>query len=151
MKEVKDNKLSRKEFLNFLALIGGLGTIVMVVYPLIGFLRPPRRSSESSSYVEVAKVDEILAGQGKDAIATDGEPVVVIKTAEPAELIALSKRCTHLGCIVELKGEELVCPCHNAHFTLAGEVISGPAPRPLPKYEVKIQGNKIMLGGPLKA
>jgi len=150
MKGLNDNKLSRKEFLDFLAVIGGLGTIVMVVYPLIAFLRPPRRSSETSSYVEVAKVDEISVGQGMDAIAPNGEPVVVIKSEEPAKLVAVSKRCTHLGCIVELKGEELVCPCHDAHFTLTGEVISGPAPRPLPKYEVKIQGNKILLGGPLK-
>jgi cytochrome b6-f complex iron-sulfur subunit len=46
---------------------------------------------------------------------------------------ALSSVCTHLGCVTRYQpGEETIaCPCHGSRFSLDGEVLSGPAPRPL--------------------
>jgi Rieske Fe-S protein len=32
-----------------------------------------------------------------------------------------------------------ICPCHNGHFSIDGEVISGPPPRPLDVYATKIE------------
>lgn len=145
-----NKKISRRRFFDILASLGGLATIIMVVYPLLGFLRPPRRSSEATSFVEVGNVDDIPPDQGKDVTAPNGEPVIVINRGEQEGLIALSKRCTHLGCIVQLKGNELFCPCHGARFNLEGKVIAGPAPRPLPKYMLKVLGGKLQLGGPLE-
>jgi nitrite reductase/ring-hydroxylating ferredoxin subunit len=49
---------------------------------------------------------------------------------------ALSSRCTHLGCIVRHTSEGFRCPCHGARFDHSGEVLSGPARRPLPWYRV---------------
>ena len=52
---------------------------------------------------------------------------------------ALSARCTHLGCTVTLAadGESLVCPCHGSEYDLEGNVVGGPAPRPLQVLEVE--------------
>jgi Rieske Fe-S protein len=47
-----------------------------------------------------------------------------------------SCRCTHLGCMVRRTAEGFVCPCHGAEYGPLGEVISGPARRPLPWYRV---------------
>ncbi len=46
---------------------------------------------------------------------------------------ALSAVCTHLGCITRYRPDEriIACPCHGSRFSLEGEVLSGPAPRPL--------------------
>ncbi len=142
--------ISRRRFFNLLASLGGLATLIVVTYPLLSFLRPPKRSSEKTSYVEVGSVTDILPEKGKNVIAADGEPVIIANRGSPNGFVALSLRCTHLGCIVQLVGNELFCPCHGARFNLDGQVISGPAPLPLPKYELKILGDKIYLGSVIK-
>lgn len=54
-------------------------------------------------------------------------------------IYALSAVCTHLGCITRFLSEEsaIACPCHGSRFDLEGNVIHGPAPRPLPWLEVQ--------------
>jgi ubiquinol-cytochrome c reductase iron-sulfur subunit len=100
-----------------------------------------------------------------------GAPLVVVRL-EPAELqlpdgrngwapegiLAYSKICTHAGCAIGLyrkpafpavePGPALVCPCHYSTFDVAtgGEVIFGPAGRPLPQLPLEISG-----GGQLRA
>jgi len=51
---------------------------------------------------------------------------------------ALSAVCTHLGCITRFKSDEraIACPCHGSRFDLEGNVVHGPAPRPLPWLDV---------------
>ncbi len=52
---------------------------------------------------------------------------------------ALSAVCTHLGCITRYLSDEnvIACPCHGSRFDLEGNVVHGPAPRPLQWLEVK--------------
>jgi cytochrome b6-f complex iron-sulfur subunit len=52
---------------------------------------------------------------------------------------ALSAVCTHLGCITRYLADEnaIACPCHGSRFDLEGNVVHGPAPRPLPWLEVQ--------------
>lgn len=53
---------------------------------------------------------------------------------------ALSSVCTHLGCITRYRaGERIItCPCHGSRFDLDGEVLAGPAPRPLLWLEIEV-------------
>ena len=54
-------------------------------------------------------------------------------------IFALSAVCTHLGCITRYHADEgvIACPCHGSRFDADGNVVHGPAPRPLPWIEVK--------------
>jgi Rieske Fe-S protein len=44
---------------------------------------------------------------------------------------ALSLVCTHLGCTVDEQPGGFVCPCHGSRFDAQGQVLGGPAVRPL--------------------
>jgi hypothetical protein len=49
----------------------------------------------------------------------------------------LSTRCTKEGCGLSLQDNELICPCCRSVFSRAGEVLVGPAEKPLPWYEIR--------------
>ncbi len=53
---------------------------------------------------------------------------------EPKGFYAMSSICTHLGCMTVWKQDPgvIACPCHGSTFQPDGEVMGGPAPRPLP-------------------
>ncbi len=61
---------------------------------------------------------------------------------------AMSAVCTHLGCITRYVSDEsaIACPCHGSRFDLEGNVTHGPAPRPLPWLEVRLddKGNLVV-------
>jgi len=69
----------------------------------------------------------------------------VIGTAEG--VYALSAVCTHLGCITRYLSDEnaIACPCHGSRFDLEGNVVHGPAPRPLPWLEVRTDASGRLL------
>jgi cytochrome b6-f complex iron-sulfur subunit len=56
-----------------------------------------------------------------------------------AGVFAMSAACTHLGCITRhIPGElSIDCPCHGSKFDLEGNVLFGPARKPLSWIEVK--------------
>ena len=59
------------------------------------------------------------------------------------EYRVLSSKCTHLGCRIEkLNQGNLQCPCHGSSFNLKGEVLSGPAIKPLPGLPFEINKEK---------
>ncbi len=53
---------------------------------------------------------------------------------------AVSAVCTHLSCTVNRPANQqgFHCPCHGTYFDDNGTVLNGPAPQPLPWYEVTL-------------
>ena len=49
-------------------------------------------------------------------------------------------RCTHLGCTPNWFGAEnrFKCPCHGSNFNRDGDVIAGPAPKPLWRCAIRL-------------
>lgn len=62
------------------------------------------------------------------------------------EVVALSWKCTHLGCRVPFcaSSGRFECPCHGSVFNRAGEYLAGPAPRGLDRYPVEIGADGIV-------
>ena len=64
---------------------------------------------------------------------------------------AVSLTCTHQGCTVKASVKAsasggFVCPCHGAVYDAQGKVISGPATRDLPRFDItKRQDNRVQL------
>ncbi len=67
--------------------------------------------------------------------------------------LALWQRCTHLGCTVPWRTDEkqFHCPCHSSLFNARGEVIGGPAPRPLDIFPMELVDGNIVVdtGNPI--
>jgi nucleotide-binding universal stress UspA family protein/nitrite reductase/ring-hydroxylating ferredoxin subunit len=80
----------------------------------------------------VQAVRELEAGQG-GLIEQQGEKLAAFMDAA-GELHLMSARCTHLGCTVAWNPGQgtFDCPCHGSRFGPMGEVVNGPAQRPLP-------------------
>ncbi|MBI2755207.1 MAG: Rieske 2Fe-2S domain-containing protein [Chloroflexi bacterium] len=92
-------------------------------------------------------------------------------TRVPEGFMALWWKCPHLGCTVPWKEADVVmggppgegdkpfassgrfnCPCHGSIYNRYGQILQGPAPRPMDRFPVTIQGGKIMVDtGPSKA
>ena len=68
--------------------------------------------------------------------------------SDDGRISAYSALCTHQGCIVAYDAEErtLECPCHGSVFDAesGAEVLSGPAPRPLPEIPVRVEDGRVV-------
>lgn len=74
---------------------------------------------------------ELAPGEG--AIAElDGDRIAAFRD-DDGRLHAVSARCTHLGCLVAWNTAERSwdCPCHGSRFDPDGNVLQGPAVKPL--------------------
>jgi Rieske Fe-S protein len=71
-----------------------------------------------------------------------------VLTENGRDYIAMSNICTHLGCRVRWIQErgQFLSPCHNGIFDKLGIVISGPPPRPLDRYEIRLEKDQIYIG-----
>lgn len=80
-------------------------------------------------------------------LTTTEELSVFVSTENGSEFIALSNICTHLGCRVRWVEEQagFYCPCHNAIFGPDGSVQTGPPPRPLDRFETKVEDGQIFI------
>jgi len=133
---------SRRSFLTKLWI--GLGFIALVefVWVLISFLRPrrPRLSEANAEAIITAGPVESFA-PGSVAAFVRGR--FYLSRLKDGGFLALSRKCTHLGCTVPWveKENKFECPCHASAFDITGNVISPPAPRALDIYKVFIENN----------
>jgi glycine/D-amino acid oxidase-like deaminating enzyme/nitrite reductase/ring-hydroxylating ferredoxin subunit len=85
---------------------------------------------------ETNSLDDVPAGAGR-IVNVDGKLVAAFRD-ESGALTIRSAVCTHMGCHVRWNeaGRSWDCPCHGSRFKPTGEVIGGPAERPLERVEL---------------
>lgn len=123
--------MPRRDFLG-LGAIWAMGTAAF--FALIGMLRLPRAAvvPAPSRKFRVQIPDSLSEGE---AFLPPGRSVAVFRDGEG--VFAISRVCTHLGCIVKESPHGFDCPCHGSQFHTDGSVAKGPAPKALPWLAVK--------------
>jgi len=137
--------MKRRAFVNLFLGASFLGTVVSFLYPVIRYLIPPRQAEAAAKRILAAKVGELAPNSAK--FFRFGSTAAVLVNTADGQLRAFSAVCTHLTCTVRYEDDTgtLFCPCHNGRFDLAGNVISGPPPRPLEAYEVEVSAGDIFV------
>lgn len=146
--EMQVEGVTRREFLANL-LVGGafIGTGLGVINAVLRYLIPPKQTiGGAHEKVEIATLAELPEGSAKN-FAYNGVPCAVINVG--GEIRGFSRVCTHLQCAIDwnTNSKSFVCPCHVAVFDTKGQVVSGPAPKPLPRLRIAVEGGKIYTGG----
>lgn len=61
--------------------------------------------------------------------------------------LAISIKCTHLGCMVQasIESKGFACPCHASKFNIYGEVLSPPATRALDVFPVYFEKGELIV------
>ena len=143
----EDEYVSRRDLTKYVVLTSGafaVGQLWIVLKSLFG------RPSLPKGARAVAGVDELKVGGAKTFnYPENSTPRLLVKTG-PSEFVAYDQLCTHLQCPVVPAVEQgkLHCPCHNGNFDLeTGRVLSGPPERPLPRIELRVQGDIVYATG----
>jgi len=126
--------------------------------PAAWYLFLPPANRKDPGWIDVGNLDSIPSGAPTEVsfqrrridgwkVTSEKTTAWIVKQAED-QVVAYSPQCTHLGCAYHWEDQThtFVCPCHSSEFSVNGDVLSGPAPRPLDRYQVKIEARRIKIG-----
>lgn len=159
MVTVSDRKnLSRRDFIKATTtFIGGLLGLAIGLPTIAYLLSPSLRKTEHDSTINLGALENYPTGiprrvqftrtqiNGWERTATNYGLYVVRMNED--ETRVFSDVCTHLGCRVMWHPDQrhYISPCHNGHFDMFGNVVSGPPPRPLDEYMTKIENGNLLV------
>lgn len=124
--------------------IGGL--VLAILYPTGRYLVPPAAGESAAASVTLPFEPDEVQPNSAEIFRFGSRPGILVRTAA-GEFRAFSATCTHLGCIVQYRGDigHIWCACHNGHFDLNGRQIEGPPPAPLEAYVVNVRDDQIVV------
>lgn len=132
-------KFSRRDFfgmawkgLGILAVLEGLGMISAYI-----FSGKNKHSISPGQLMEAGPANSFTPG----SVSAFPGGRFYLARMQDGGFIALSLRCTHLGCSVSWEGNKkrFICPCHSSVFDIRGEVLNPPAAKALSYYPVLIE------------
>jgi nitrite reductase/ring-hydroxylating ferredoxin subunit len=99
--------------------------------------------SSSGGGTALGTTSEIPVGGGK----VFSSQQVVVTQPEAGTFKGFSAICTHMQCTVDQVANGTIdCPCHGSQYSITtGDVVAGPAPKPLPAKVIKVSGDSIFL------
>lgn len=154
----EENSVSRRDFMNTaIWAIGGFISAAFAIPAVVYVIAPALQKNQLEEWVRLGSTDKVELGtptlfkanieRQTGWIVNEEEISVYVLTENGRDYVAMSNICTHLGCRVRWISDQsqFFCPCHNAIFDEEGQVVSGPPPRPLDRYETKVENNQIFI------
>ena len=138
--------VNRRQFAKFLVLTSAgmfAGNLWILVRSLV-YRAPVFRPRT------VAQAGEVAVGAVKLFRYPGPHDAAILVRPDPNTYVAYSQKCTHLSCAVYYSEEHrrLECPCHEGYFDIdTGRVLQGPPPRPLPRIDLRRDGDEIVAIG----
>jgi cytochrome b6-f complex iron-sulfur subunit len=129
----------RRDFLGKLTVGLGVLAAAELLAVVVAYLAPGKGSAgRSAGLVEAGPVAEFTPSSVR---AFPAGRFYLVRLADGG-FLAISSRCTHLGCAVPWNAEKRVfpCPCHASTFDETGDVLAPPATRALDLFPVVIEG-----------
>lgn len=103
-----------------------------------------------ADFQRVAGLSDIVEAGDLMYVEVDGEPVCLANAN--GDICAFTDICTHIGGPLsegELDDDIITCPLHGAQFNVhTGKVVRGPARQDIQTYDVKIEGEDILVSLP---
>ena len=134
------NPESRRNFLN--KLWKGLAILASIEFSAVifGFLfsgKGEKKSYTPKQLIEAGPVNSFAV----NSVTVFRGGRFYLTRLKDGGFIALSIRCTHLGCSVEWEEDKkrFICPCHSSAFEMNGDVQNPPAPKALDYYPIMIE------------
>jgi quinol---cytochrome c reductase iron-sulfur subunit, bacillus type len=131
----------------------GLGLVI--AWPMVAMLIGPMYRRQAGQFAKVPGFKSAPIGQPvklrfsqmtQDAFVSEDQTLEVwIVKHSDSEATVFSPICPHLGCpyVWQPRVGRFVCPCHGSFFTADGQVVAGPAPRPLDSLAYKIENGDL--------
>lgn len=97
-----------------------------------------------SEWTDAGAIDDVN-GQPRQ-VEIDGVPIVLYRAT--SGVVAMADRCTHRGGPLhegDVNDGCITCPWHGSVFAADGTVVSGPATRPQPVLEVRVQDGRVQV------
>lgn len=147
----------RRFLIGTITIIGGGITAALAVPAAIFVTGSARAAAGEETWVRLGSASSIEPGAPPTLMKAtvsrrsgyrveEQEVSVFVTTENGSDFLVLSNVCTHLGCRVrwvEEDQEGFFCPCHNAIFGPDGEVVQGPPPRPLDRFESMVEEGQL--------
>jgi len=157
----EDKPINRRDFLGIATwAIGGVISLGLAIPAVAYVLGPALQGNKSQNWIRLSSTSKVEIGtptlfkakveRKTGWITSEEEIAAFVLTENGRDFIAMSNICTHLGCRVRWLNDrqQFLSPCHNGVFDKQGSVVSGPPPRPLDRYEVKVEDDQLyILGG----
>ena len=136
--------VSRRSFFNFLWGALGLAALAELVWVAFSFLGPGGQSAGNEAASAVVPAGAVESFPFGTVVAFQRGQFYLVRL-DGGGFLALSCKCTHLGCTVPWveKEKKFVCPCHASSFDITGNVTAAPAPRALDIFRVSIENNVV--------
>ena len=140
--ETKDGA-TRRDYLRTAWKALGLVAAAEFATVLVAYLWP-RAKGEGDQRAAVLEAGPVTEFTPASVTAFPKGRFYLVRLADGG-FLALSSRCSHLGCSVPWneKTQTFPCPCHASVFDVTGNVDSAPAPRALDLFPVRIEGGVV--------
>ena len=150
--------INRRDFLSITSwTIGGFISAGIVIPPITYIIGPALHSDKTQSWSRLGSTSKTELGtRHYSKLRFNGRLVGLLtvknfrsmrfrmKAVTPS---AVSNVCAHLGCRARWVSdrEQFYWPCHAGVCDREGDVVSGPPPRPLDRYEVKVENGQLFI------